>query len=257
VLPALRAAAQDLPAGAPDLRVAAAVAAHGDTNFFPGASFACSLFLMTIYYCYDAWCGWCYGFSPVIRRIFEEYRRVIAFEVLSGGMILPEKPQPIGVMAGYIQQAYKVVEERTGIRFGADWLWHIFHPDESDWFPNSEKPAIALCVFKHYYPDDAIVFASDLQYALNYEGRDLDDDEAYRHLLEKYKIPATGFFGKLHDPAYREKAYDEFALLRHLKVTGFPTVFLQVSESKFYQLARGYTDYETLKKAIDRVLQEK
>ena len=76
----------------------------------------------TIYYCYDAYCGWCYGFSPVIRRIFEEYRQSIDFEVLSGGMILPETPQPIGVMAGYIRTAYKTVEERTGIRFGEDWL---------------------------------------------------------------------------------------------------------------------------------------
>ena len=29
---------------------------------------------MTIYYCYDAYCGWCYGFSPVIKRIFDAYR---------------------------------------------------------------------------------------------------------------------------------------------------------------------------------------
>jgi putative protein-disulfide isomerase len=209
---------------------------------------------MTLYYCYDAYCGWCYGFSPVIRRIFEEYRDTLAFDTLSGGMILPATPQPIGVMAGYIQQAYKVVEERTGIRFGEDWLWHIFHPDESDWYPNSEKPAIAMCVFKDYHPDETIVFACDLQVALHFEGRDLTDDEAYRHLLEKYQIPATEFFAKLHHPAYREKAHDEFSLVRQLKVTGFPSVFLQVSESKFYLLARGYTDYATVKNGIDQVL---
>jgi putative protein-disulfide isomerase len=189
----------------------------------------------------------------VIRRLYEEYRSRFAFEVLSGGMILPEKPQPIGVMANYIKTAYKVVEERTGIRFGQDWLWHINHPDESDWFPHSEKPAIALCVFKDYYPDEAVVFAGELQYALHEEGRDLTDDEAYRHLLEKYTIPEKEFYGKLHDPVYKEKAYGEFALVRHLKVTGFPTVFLQVSDSKFYLLTRGYTDYESLKRKLEEV----
>ena len=79
----------------------------------------------TLYYCYDAYCGWCYGFSPVIRRLFEEYRQTVAFEVLSGGMILPEKPQPVRVIADYILSSYKTVEERTGIRFGEDWLWHM------------------------------------------------------------------------------------------------------------------------------------
>jgi hypothetical protein len=85
----------------------------------------------TIYYCYDAYCGWCYGFSPVIRRLFEAYKHLLAFEVLSGGMILPETPQPIGVMADYIREAYPTVEKHTGIKFGEDWLWHILNPDES------------------------------------------------------------------------------------------------------------------------------
>src|SRR5450631_688204 len=208
----------------------------------------------TLYYCYDAYCGWCYGFSPVIRRAFNDYRRRLAFEVLSGGMILPEEPRHIGVMAPFIQKAYKTVEERTGIKFGKEWLWHIMNPDESDWYPSSEKPAIALCVFKDYYHDLAIPFAAELQYSLHYEGRDLGDDEAYRHLIEKYAIPAEEFYTKLHSEEYKEKAYYEFALVKQLQVTGFPAVFLQVSDSKFYLLSRGYTDYETLKKGIDQVL---
>jgi len=209
----------------------------------------------TLYYCYDAYCGWCYGFSPVIRRIFEEYRGRLAFEVLSGGMILPEKPQSIKVMAPYIQQAYKTVEAHTGIKFGADWLWHIFHPDESDWYPSSEKPAIAMCVFKDYHPGSAILFAADLQYALHEEGRDLTDDEAYRHLLEKYALSDKEFFARLHSVEYKEKAYEEFALVKQLGVTGFPTVFLQVSESRVYLLSRGYTDFASLQGGIDRALE--
>jgi putative protein-disulfide isomerase len=210
----------------------------------------------TIYYCYDAYCGWCYGFSPVIKRLFEEYREQLAFEVLSGGMIITETPHPISATAGYIQKAYKTVEERTGIKFGEDWLWHIFHPEDSDWYPSSEKPAIALCVFKDYHHDLAIPFASDLQYALHYEGRDLCDDEAYRHLLEKYDIPAEEFYRKLHSEEYKEKAYQEFAWVKQLQITGFPAVLLQVSDSKFYLVGRGYTDYPELKERLDRVLQE-
>ncbi|HEY4334573.1 MAG TPA: DsbA family protein [Puia sp.] len=210
----------------------------------------------TIYYCYDAYCGWCYGFSPVISRIYAEYKERLAFEVLSGGMILPAVPQPIGLMAGYIQDAYKTVEMRTGIRFGEDWLWHINHPEESDWYPNSEKPAIAMCVFKDYHPDRAVLFAGELQYALHYEGRDLCDDEAYRHLLEKYEIPEKEFYEKLHRPEYKERAYEEIALVKQLKVTGFPTVLMQVNASRFYLLARGYTDHDGLKRGIEQVLEE-
>jgi putative protein-disulfide isomerase len=200
----------------------------------------------TIYYCYDAYCGWCYGFSKVISRIAEEYKDQIVFDVLSGGMILPEEPTHFAPM----------VEELTGAKFGDDFLWHVFHPDETDWYPDSTKSAIALCIFKEYYPDKAVFMASDLQYALNYEGRDLTDDEAYRHLLHKYNIPEDDFYTKLKSEEYKEKAYYEFALVKQLQVTGFPAVLMQVTDSKFYLLSSGYTDYETLKARIEKVVDE-
>jgi putative protein-disulfide isomerase len=207
-------------------------------------------------YCYDAYCGWCYGFSPVIKKIAEQYKDDVDVEVLSGGMIVGELVQPIERIAGYIQGAYKNVEELTGIKFGDDFLWHINHPDQSDWHMNSEKPAIALCVFKEFYPDRQLEFAGDLQYALNYEGRDLEDDEAYRHLLEKYGINPEAFYSKLHSDDFKKLAYDEFDVCKQLKVTGFPCVFIQTAASKFYMLAKGFTDYDTLNERMKNVLKE-
>ena len=207
-------------------------------------------------YCYDAYCGWCYGFSPVIKKIAEQYKNDFEIEVLSGGMIVDELVQPIEKIAGYIQSAYKNVEELTGIKFGEDFLWHINNADQSDWKMNSEKPAIALCVFKEFYPERQLEFATDLQYALNYEGRDLNDDEAYRHLLEKYGIHPEAFYTKLHSDEFKEQAYYEFDLCKQLKVTGFPCLFLQKDESKFYMLAKGFTDHETLNERIQNVLKE-
>ena len=207
-------------------------------------------------YCYDAWCGWCYGFSTVIKRIDNEYRNRLSIEVLSGGMILPETSRHIDTMAGYISKAYKNVEELTGIRFGEDFLWHIFNPDKSDWYPHSEKPAIALCIVKELYPERQVEYAADLQYALNYEGRDLTDNEAYRHLLEKYNLDPVEFYEKLGSENYKEKAAYEFNLCKQLQVTGFPTVLIQAADLKFYLVGRGFTDYTTLSGRIDQVLQD-
>lgn len=209
----------------------------------------------TLFYCYDAYCGWCYGFSAVMKKLVEHYPG-IQVEVLSGGMILPEKPVPIAATAAYIQKAYPTVEEYTGIRFGPDYLWHINNPELSDWFPHSEKPAIALCIFKEYYPDKQVAFAADLQYALHFEGRDLTDDEAYRHLLEKYSIQPEAFYEKLASEEYKEQAYYEFQLCKQLQVTGYPCLLLQNSETRFTLLARGYTDYETVVQRLDAALAE-
>lgn len=210
----------------------------------------------TIFYCYDAYCGWCYGFSPVMKKITEAYKEQFEIEVLSGGMMIGESIAPIEKIAPYIQSTYKRVEEMTGIQFGQDFLWHINNPEESDWVMNSEKPAIALCIFKEYYPARQLEFAFDLQYALHYEGRDLDDNEAYRHLLEKYSIQPEVFYEKLLSEEYKEMAYDEFALCKQLQVTGFPAVLIQLNESRFYLLARGYTGFEELQERIEDVLRE-
>ena len=207
-------------------------------------------------YCYDAYCGWCFGFSKVIKQIALDFKDMVETEVLSGGMIVTDKPVHISATAGYIQKAYKNVEELTGAKFGADYLWHIFNFEDSDWYPHSEKPAIAMCIFKDFYPDRSIEFAADLLYALHFEGRDLTDDEAYRHLLDKYSIRPEIFYERLASQEYKEKAYYEFSLVKHLKVSGYPAVFLQTGELKFHLLANGYTNYETLKTRLNNALQE-
>jgi putative protein-disulfide isomerase len=191
-----------------------------------------------------------------MKKISSEYKGRLEFEVLSGGMILPDEPVAISATAKYIESSYPRVEELTGIKFGEDYLWHIKHPDASDWFPHSEKPAIALCIFKEYYPEQQVSFAADLQYALHFEGRDLTDDEAYWLLLDKYNIDDEAFYENLHDEEYKEQAYYEFALCKQLNVTGFPAVFIQLRDTKFYLVAEGYTDFDTLNERIQNVLKE-
>ena len=209
-----------------------------------------------IIYCYDAYCGWCYGFSPVIKELWLKHREQFDFETISGGMIPVEATKHIGTIAGYIQGAYKTVEQTTGVTFGKDYLWHIFNPDESDWYPNSEMAAIAMAIFRELYPDQTIAFASDLQYAHYEEGRDLTDKEAYRHLLEKYDIDADVFYQKLASEAYKEKAYYDFSLIKQLRVNGFPTVFLQLDDAKLYMIARGYSTLEDVEQRMNKIMAE-
>ena len=205
-------------------------------------------------YIYDAWCGWCYGFSPVLQKLNDEFKHQINIEVLSGGMILPEKPVHVGVMSNYVLENFAQVEAMSGVRFGEDFLWHMRHPELSDWFPSSEKAAIALSVFKEYQPEHQVLFIADLQKALFYEGRDLTDDEAYRHLIHQYALDEKIFYEKLHSSEYKEKAREDFALCRQLQATGFPQLMLQVSEKKIYLISRGYEDYATVSLKINQVL---
>ena len=214
------------------------------------------MFTPTVYYCYDAYCGWCYGFSPVMQQFWQRHQHQLAFEVLSGGMILPEKPVHISATAPYILSAYQQVEALAGVQFGADYLWHLQNPELTDWYPHSLKPAIALSIIKQQQPHQAVPFAAQLQQALFAEGRDLTDDEAYRHLLPRYQVDADYFMQALHSPQMEEAARYDFALCKQLQVQGYPTVLLQVADTKFYLMAHGYTPLQDLEKRLAHILQE-
>ncbi|MDF3076233.1 MAG: DsbA family protein [Sphingobacteriaceae bacterium] len=208
---------------------------------------------LKIIYVYDALCGWCYGFSPVIKSIYDHQQERFDFEVLSGGMMLGDRSGPVGVVAAFIQTAYKTVEQTTGIVFGEPFLSQL---ERGEMIFDSEKPAIALSTFKSYQPDKAIVFAHDIQNSLYFEGRDLNDDDVYRYHAVNFGIDPDEFVYKMQMEEFKQAAYYDFALARQLGVTGYPAVLLQNKEEHFYLLARGFTDLETLEARIENVLKE-
>ncbi|MFB1021906.1 MAG: hypothetical protein QMC40_04005 [Vicingaceae bacterium] len=54
-------------------------------------------------YCFDALCGWCYGFTNVMEAIYSKYRGKIDFNTVSGGLSLGERAGFINDVAPYIK----------------------------------------------------------------------------------------------------------------------------------------------------------
>lgn len=208
----------------------------------------------SIIYVYDTLCGWCYGFSPVIKQVFEKYQDQFNFEVISGGMVLGEREGPIGEVAPYIKRAFKTVEDTAGVKFGEHFVNVVL--EEGTQYFSSEKPAIALSVFKAYQPNHAILFAHDLQTAIYHDGLDLSKDENYIALVEKHQINGQEFLEKLNSEEFKQAAYYDFALARQLQVTGYPAVLIKTGDRNFYMIAKGYTDLETIELRIQNVLKE-
>lgn len=204
----------------------------------------------TIIYAYDALCGWCYGFSPVMQRLYDTYREQLHVEVLSGGMVTGERIGPIGQVAPYISWAYKEVENRTGVKFGEAFLNGTLKSGTTIF--SSIQPAIALSVFKSYHPERAVEFAGQLQQAVYFDGIEPENVEAYGTYAEKFGISAAEFTQRMQENAYRQQAFAEFKLVSKLGVTGFPTVFLQKVD-KLYVIARGYMDFDQLNQSVENL----
>ncbi|SFE10338.1 putative protein-disulfide isomerase [Chitinophaga sp. CF118] len=204
---------------------------------------------MKLIYIYDPICGWCYGFTPVIQQLQQQFSKEITFEILSGGMMLNANRRPASAMYTYIQDAHKRVEETTGIAFGPAFLNEYLHTDD---IMDSEKPSIALTVFKQYQPENAISFAHDMQVALNYDGKSLNDDQTYIELVQKYQLPEQEFLNKMKEEENRYATHEEFNMIQQWGITGFPAAILDNGE-QLYLIARGYTPLERILEAITEI----
>jgi len=205
-------------------------------------------------YIYDALCGWCYGFSPIMKNLYLKHKEEFDFQVISGGMILGDRVGPISQMAPFIKGAYKNVEETTGVKFGDKFINEVL--EEGTMLLSSEKPSIALSVFKSYLPNQAVIFAHDIQKALNFYGLDLNENETYKSLIKPYGLPEEEFLAKLDNEEYRQLAYYDVALARQLQVTGYPAAFIKTGELQFHMIAKGFADEATMELRIQNVLKE-
>ncbi|WP_420458745.1 DsbA family protein [Neolewinella sp.] len=196
-----------------------------------------------LYYCYDALCGWCYGFSPVITEFARRHREV-PVQVVSGGMITGERIGPIGEVAGYIKQAYRVVEDRCGVEFGQPFLRDIL--EEGSAVFTSVPAAVAMAVFQEQQPERALDYAAVLQRAIYYDGIKPLDHAAYADRAAALGVDRENFLTKMDNPAYLEKAEADFALSQRFGVTGFPTLVYESADGELYALARGYLPLQNL-----------
>lgn len=207
---------------------------------------------MRFIYIYDPLCGWCYGFTPVIQELQERSNGSMEFDILSGGMIVGDNRHTFSSVTAFIQREHTNVEAMTGVKFGHAFLEKLLPSEE---IMDSEKPSIALTVFKQYQPENAITFAHDMQVALNYQGQSLNNDSTYRLLIRKFSLPEDEFISRLHDEHYRYETHQEFQLVQNWGITGFPAAILDTGK-QLYLCARGFTPLDRLEQTIDNILKE-
>lgn len=205
----------------------------------------------TIFYVYDALCGWCYGFGPVIEKFQDNYGDRVKLEVLSGGMVVGSRVGPFSNMANYIRQAVPRLTEITGVQFGEAYFTQVL--DKGTYISNSEPPAIALSILKEQAAEKPITLAHRLQKLQFVEGHDLNRVETYLPLAAAYGLDAETFKQKFASDDYRFKAQQEFQLVQSWGIAGFPAVVCQLPNG-LHLVANGYTPYEQLTATFERVL---
>lgn len=204
-----------------------------------------------VVYVYDALCGWCYGFSPVIEKAEKEFGDKALFRVVSGGLRVDNGVGTINEVAPFIKTAYKDVENATGVKFGALSVNKLIKTGTMRL--NSLPAAIAMSIVKQRNVALSMAYARALHKMIYVDGHDPEEITQYANYAASIGLDTVGFNADMHNQKFEQQARADFAYANSIGVSGFPAVFM-ARNGQLHRLTNGYVNYQTLYKALNDAL---
>ena len=204
-------------------------------------------------YVFDPLCGWCYGFSPVMVRLHDEYKDMMEFDVISGGMVVGDRIGPLSDKASYIKGAYKVVEDKMNVKFGDKYINEVLA--EGSAIQTSIPSSKLLVAFKSLDNSNAILFAHELQNALYYHGIHPDDMAGLLDNCNTFGVSKESIMTIATSEEVIAVMEHDFEMSSQLGVTGFPTVFI-IKDNAISVVSRGADSYENVKTNMDSIISQ-
>jgi putative protein-disulfide isomerase len=207
----------------------------------------------TIYYFYDMHCGWCYAFSPVIKKIFSMYNNVFQFKLIHGELTDRHHQQLLADKAGYILQAIPTVQQLSGVAFGDPYIDKLQNPHLHTMQTNSVVPARAAQIFAQYYPNTLIHFVTEIQHAHYLHGADITQLETHLAIAEKYRIDVDDFRAHWHNKDLHNNAIADMDLCKSIGVNSFPQIGILNDDNQWLWIQKGFCSYEDLSQKFDEL----
>ena len=202
-----------------------------------------------ILYFYDPLCGWCYAFSPELKKLMEKHPNW-EVEVITGGMVRGASEGPIGNMSEYILGALPRVEEMSSVTFGEEFKNVLRAGTQHS---SSIPPSRALAVVKRFFPEEQYAFSILMQRELYQNGSDLNDNKLYFKLFEELELSTDVLTEYLEDELSLKWANEDFQFAANCGISGYPALVIQ-KEEEYFLAAKGFTRFEQLEEVVDRIV---
>lgn len=203
---------------------------------------------LNLIYVWDAYCGWCYGFSKTLRA-FREKHPELPLTILSGGLFTGERKQPLSAYP-YIAEANNRISQLTGAEFGAEYESLLA---DDDFILDSDTAAIGFAALRSFAPERAVYLASAMQQAFYFDGKSLSDPETYRDIAVAFDLDPEAVIARLKDSAIAEEAAKDFIAVGELGVQSYPTLLLQ-KDGEYFRLGGGAMSLEKLELQLSAIL---
>lgn len=197
-----------------------------------------------LWYLADPMCSWCWGFTPTIETLRDEFRDRARIALVLGGL-RPGETTPMTASArDDILHHWHAVHERTGQPFRFDAA-----PPEG--FVYDTEPACRAVVTVGGL-DPTLIFAmfKAIQSGFYAEGRDVTQSSTLADLAAGLGVGRDLFLHTFNSDIARHRTQAHFKQARQAGITGFPSLILQEGE-QLHPISNGCLPLQTIRDAIN------
>lgn len=202
----------------------------------------------SLIYVWDAYCGWCYGFSKGLRT-FHQNHKELPIQVLSAGLFVGDRSQSIAAYP-HIPEANKRIGQLTGAVFGSSYDKLL---SEGTFIMDSEAAAIGFSALRALAPEQVVYLAAAMQRAFYYGGKSLSNLETYQQIAEQFDLDQQRLIEMIQAPETRDEVKQEFLAAVDLGARSYPTLFLK-KEDGLYNLGGGAMTAEKLEENLAEII---
>ena len=196
-----------------------------------------------LWYFADPMCSWCWGFSPVIETLREEYRDRMKIALVLGGL-RHETASMTAAGRTEILHHWREVHARTGQPFRFE------HALPEGFVYDTEPACRAVAAVGGL--DPALIFPlfKAIQNAFYAGGHDVTQPGVLADLAAELGVDRYAFLPAFDSDAARAKTQAHFKQTRQAGVRGFPALILQ-QDTQLTPVSSGCQPLDTVRAAIE------
>jgi putative protein-disulfide isomerase len=196
----------------------------------------------------DPMCSWCYGFSPVISALAEQFEKRLPLDLVMGGLRAGNTEPMRQQDKDYIRNAWTKVGAATGQVFEMDFF------NREGFVYDTEPACRAVVTARRLMPRMALPFMGRIQQAFYAENRDMTEPGMIADVAEEAGFDRADFAEAFDNPQTRNDTFRDFLTAQSLGIQGFPTLIAGSEERGYALLTNGYRRLEDLVGPLERWL---
>lgn len=196
-------------------------------------------------YFVDPMCSWCWGFSPIITKVVEQYCGDIPIEPIMGGL-RPGTTEALDSQGkDYIRGHWEHVRTSTNQPFDFTFF------DRENFIYDTEPACRAVVTMRRMVPEQAMGFLARIQRAFYADGRDITSAETIEEIAVEHGIDSNNFMDTFSSEETRAETLGDFNVTRQARVPGFPALVAGTGKNALTAITTGFAPWQKIETAIE------